>query len=118
MRLLRRQILGSLLAVIGGVVIAVVPFHFGDLLAMVGWEPTLVGPLIGGLVTLSGLGALLVPDFSREFGILAMLVSVLSLFGAFGGLLVGLLLGLLGGSRCVSWKPGDESGSESGDEPA
>jgi hypothetical protein len=117
MQLRRRPILGSLLTVIAGVVIAVAPFRFGNLLSIIGWEQTLVGPLLGGMVALSGLGAMLLPDFSREFGILAMLMSELSLFGAFGGMLVGLLLGLLGGSLCVSWKPAEKSGGEASGEP-
>jgi len=37
-----------------------------------------------------------------------MVFSVLSLFGAFGGLLVGLVLGIVGGSLCTSWHPGEE----------
>lgn len=101
----RGPILGSLVTIAAGAVIVVVPFRFQSLLSAIGGGNTTAGILIGGLIICCGIGAFIRGDFSTELGILAMVLSVLSLFGAFGGLLVGLILGIIGGSLCMSWQP-------------
>jgi len=52
-----------------GVVIAVVPFLFGDLLSAIGGGSTLVGPMICAVIVLSSVGASLRPDFSTELNV-------------------------------------------------
>jgi len=104
-QLTRGPIVGSIIVVLAGVVIAIVPFQFQKLLSVIGGGNTTVGLLLGGGIVLCGIGAFLKPDFSTELGIVTMALSVLSLFGAFGGLLVGLILGIIGSNMLLAWKP-------------
>jgi hypothetical protein len=60
-------------------------------------------PILGPLV-LIGAGAVIAYVPLRFEGLL----SVLSIFGALGGLVVGLVLGLLGGNICIAWRPAPE----------
>lgn len=101
----RGPILGPLIVVAAGVVIAVVPFRFNHLLSMIGGGNTVVGLMFGVLIIACGVLAHVKHDFSTELGVVAMVLSILSLFGAFGGLLVGLILGLIGGNLMLAWKP-------------
>ncbi|MFB6163647.1 MAG: DUF6114 domain-containing protein [Haloarculaceae archaeon] len=101
----RGPLLGPTVLVIAGVVIAAAPIYFADLLARIGWQSPAVGILLGALVALCGIGVYLLPTLSREFGVVAMALSIVSLFGALGGMLVGMLLGIVGGGLCVAWKP-------------
>ncbi|MFB6178186.1 MAG: DUF6114 domain-containing protein [Halorientalis sp.] len=101
----RGPILGPLVVVVAGVVIAVVPFRFQHLLSMIGGGNTVVGLFFGATMIACGVLGHLKYEFSTELGIVAMVLSILSLFGAFGGLLVGLILGLIGGNLMLAWKP-------------
>lgn len=97
---------GPVVVVIAGLVIALVPIQFGDVLAAFGAESApVVGLGIGGALVLVGLAAHRQPAFTRELGAVAIVLSLASVFGAVGGLVVGLLLGVVGGSLCVAWKP-------------
>lgn len=100
----QRPLAGPVVLVLAGVVIAAVPFRFGGLLAMVGGGSPVLGLLFGGSVALCGVGVAWKPTFSREFGVVAIAFSILSLFGTLGGLLVGLVLGLVGGNLCLAWR--------------
>ena len=64
-----------------------------------------VGLAIGSALVLVGVAAHLRPSFTTELGAVAIVLSLASVFGALGGLVVGLLLGVVGGSLCVAWKP-------------
>jgi len=102
----RGPILGPLIVVAAGVVIAIVPFRFQHLLDLVGGGGNAaVGLMLGGAIVACGILAHVKHDFSTELGIVAMVLSILSLFGALGGLLVGLVLGLIGGNLMLAWKP-------------
>jgi hypothetical protein len=102
----RGPIAGPLVVVLAGVVIAAVPLLFGDTLAVFGADGApVVGVGIGGALVLVGVVASLRPSFTTELGTVAIVLSLLSVFGALGGLVVGLLLGVVGGSLCVAWKP-------------
>jgi hypothetical protein len=104
----RGPILGPLVVIAGGVVIAAVPFRFQALLSMIGGGNTTVGLGLGGAIVCCGVLAHVKHDFSTELGVVAMVLSVLSLFGAFGGLLVGLILGIVGGNLLMAWQPSGE----------
>lgn len=105
-----RPLLGPLLLIAAGVVIAAVPIRFADLLSIIGGGSPLLGLGFGGALILCAVGIHAAPSFSTELGVLAMALSILSIFGALGGLLVGLLVGLIGGNLCVAWKPRDADG--------
>mgnify|MGYP000197383729 CR=1 FL=1 len=59
-------------------------------------------------VVLSGVFAILQPQFAAYFGAVGILVSVASLFGALGGFGIGTILGIVGGSLCVAWVHPDD----------
>lgn len=101
----RGPLLGPALLVVAGGVIAFAPLRFGQLLAMVGGGSPVLGALFGGLVALCGIGVRLKPTLSRELGAAAIAFSLLSLFGALGGLVIGMVLGIVGGNLCLSWRP-------------
>ncbi len=102
----RGPVAGPVVVVLAGVVIAAVPLQFGDFLAVFGADGApVVGLGIGGALVLVGVTASLLPSFTTELGAVAIVLSLLSVFGAVGGLVVGLLLGVVGGSLCVAWKP-------------
>ncbi|RXK46196.1 DUF6114 domain-containing protein [Halorientalis pallida] len=102
----RGPIAGPFVVVLAGVVVAAVPVLFGDVLAVFGADSApSVGLGIGGALVLVGVAAHLQPSFTTELGAVAIVLSLLSVFGALGGFLVGLLLGVVGGSLCVAWKP-------------
>lgn len=103
-----RPVLGPLVLVAAGAAVALVPLRFADLLSIIGGGSPILGFAMGGAIAVCGVAVHAAPDFSTEIGVLAMALSILSLFGALGGLLVGLLLGLLGGNLCVAWQPAPE----------
>jgi hypothetical protein len=102
---LGRPILGPLVLVAAGGAVAVVPLRFADLLALVGGGSPVLGIGMGSAIALCGIGVHALPEFSTEIGAMAMALSILSIFGTLGGLLVGLLLGLIGGNLCIAWQP-------------
>ena len=99
-----RPILGPLVLIVAGAVIAYVPLRFGDLLSVIGGGSPVVGFLVGGALACCGLVVHAAPSFSTELGVVALALSVLSIFGALGGLVVGLVLGLVGGNICIAWQ--------------
>lgn len=107
-----RPFLGGLLLILSGLIIAYVPMQFATELLLVGGSFTFVGLLFAALVFLTGLFALMRPDLSRELGILGITMSILSIFGALGGLVVGMLVGIVGGNLCVAWRQPDGSGDD------
>jgi MFS family permease len=107
-----RPFLGGVLLLLSGLLIAYVPLQFATELLLVGGSLTFIGLLFAVLVFLSGVFALMRPEFSREIGIFGVAMAVLSIFGALGGLVVGMLIGVLGGNLCIAWQsPPDEQDS-------
>jgi len=100
-----RPFLGGALLLLAGLVIAYVPMQFATELLLVGGSFTFIGLLFAVLVALTGVFALMRPDLSRELGILGVAMSILSIFGALGGLVVGMLVGIVGGNLCIAWDP-------------
>lgn len=98
-----RPFWGGFLLMLGGLLIGWVPLEPALNLAVIGEPTPIIGLLWAVIVFLSGAFALSRPDQSRVFGIAGIAASVLSLFGALGGLFVGMLLGIFGGCLCVAW---------------
>lgn len=109
----QRPFLGGTLLMLAGVIIAYVPVQFATELLLVGGSFTFLGLLFAVLVFLSGLFALKRPEFAQELGIFGVAMSILSIFGALGGLFVGLFVGLVGGNLCIAWRsPADADADE------
>lgn len=102
-----RPFAGGVLLMLAGLLISWVPAHMAFELLLVGNLTTYVGVLFSVLVFLTGVFALRLPEFSDELGILGVVLSILSLFGALGGLFVGMLVGIIGGNLCYAWNGPD-----------
>lgn len=63
------------------------------------------GILFGSLVLGCGVVGWLMPQYVRPLGAFAIILSIASVIGALGGLIVGTLLGIVGGSLCLAWGP-------------
>lgn len=68
------------------------------------------GILFGGLLLACGLIGWFMPQYVRVLGVFGILLSILSLMGALGGMVIGMLLGIVGGCLCVAWDEEKETG--------
>jgi hypothetical protein len=101
-----------ILSLVGGITVLLV----GIVITIAGAALTFFLQGIGGLLGLPGVlwGILMIvcavmmrsrPAQHATWGSLVVVFSLLSWFGAFGGLVVGFLLGLIGGILGITWKP-------------
>ncbi len=67
------------------------------------------GLLVGGILFIMGLIQLLVPSNSLITGSIAVILSLVSLPVAAGGLGIGMLLGITGGAMGIAWQPVSQS---------
>jgi hypothetical protein len=103
-----RPFWGGLLLTIGGLIIGYVPLQFGRQLLVTGGSFASIGLVFAALVFFCGICALIFPRLSSLLGLLGMVLSTLSLFGALGGLLVGMVVGGIGGLLCFAWEPPED----------
>lgn len=108
-----RPFAGGVLLCVAGLLIAWVPLQFATEVMLVAGELAAIGLAFAGFVFLTGVFALLRPAQSSVFGAAGVLLSILSLFGALGGLLVGMLVGIVGGNLCIAWEPPEASAGAS-----
>lgn len=95
-------IVGGLLMLLVGALVAYVissivgSFHIGGTTALS--TILVLGPVFGLIVIVVGILALVAPDLNILWGILAIVISILSLFStAIGGFFLGFILALVGG---------------------
>jgi hypothetical protein len=95
-------ILGGFFIIIGGLLFALV----GAVFAIFGIVSGIFlwGLFAGFLTLIVGLLMIAVPSGHTVWGILAILLALVSIPVAFGGLLLGFLLTLIGGILAVTWK--------------
>lgn len=103
-----RPFWGGVLLCLAGIVIGWVPAQFLGELMFIGGTFTVIGMVFAALVFLSGVFVLYRPELSTVLGVTGIALSILSLFGALGGLLVGMIVGIVGGNLCIAWKPPEE----------
>lgn len=99
-----RPFAGSILTLLSGALILWVPLNL-IVKAFLPGTVSVIGILFGGLVLLLGVMGLFFPQFSKVFGIVVIFLSIVSIIGALGGLLVGTILGITGGSLMIAWNP-------------
>jgi hypothetical protein len=99
-------IVGGLFILLGGSLLAVL----GIVFALIGFVSGLffLGLLVGGLTLLVGILMLAFPSGHVTWGVLAIVLAVVSIPFALGGLIIGFLLTLLGGILALAWKPPQE----------
>lgn len=103
----QRPTLGGVFLCLSGVIIGYVPLTMASSL-LLGNFISAVGLLFAALVFMTGCFVLYRPDLSTELGVVGAVFSLLSLFGAMGGLFVGMFLGFVGGSYAFAWVPPEE----------
>ncbi len=100
----RRPFWGALLMMIAGLLILWGPSSLLQL-AMLPGNSIWAGLLVGALLFVMGLIQLLAPSYALITGAIGIVLSLVSLIVALGGLGIGMLLGIIGGSLGVAWKP-------------
>ena len=100
----RRPRAGLTLLTLAGIMIMWMPLYiyimeFGQFSLVFG------GVVIGGIVLGCAILGWIYPEKVQIFGVVGMIFSILSLIGAFGGLIIGMLLGIVGGALCAAWGP-------------
>jgi hypothetical protein len=99
-----RPFKGSVLMMLAGLLVLWGPIslmRFAILPGSMIWSAMLVGASL----FLMGLLQLLVPAYALMAGSIGIILSLVSLIAAAGGLGIGMILGLIGGSLSVAWKP-------------
>ncbi|MFC4438600.1 MULTISPECIES: DUF6114 domain-containing protein [Natrialbaceae] len=114
----QRPFLGGILLCLAGIIITWVPMQILPDIIFIGGDMAgflAIGAMFGVFVFVTGVFALYQPKYAEMIGVVGVVLSIFSLFGSLGGLLVGMLLGILGGNLCIAWQPGDE---EAASEPS
>ncbi|WP_247009577.1 DUF6114 domain-containing protein [Halorientalis litorea] len=99
----KRPLSGSALLILSGVMIAAIPLYLQTIPLTAGMGNAALGIVWGAMVAACGLFALLRPDLSTLAGVTGIAISIISLVGAFGGLVFGMLVGIVGGNLCIAW---------------
>ncbi|MFB6083454.1 MAG: DUF6114 domain-containing protein [Halorientalis sp.] len=100
----RRPFAGGMLLVLGGMIIAAIPVRLQMISATQGPSYSALGIVFAAMVVACGVFAVVKPQLSTLIGVTGIAMSILSLIGAFGGLVIGMLVGIVGGSLCVAWQ--------------
>jgi hypothetical protein len=106
-----RPFLGGVLILFGNVFMWLVTLGYAPSLLLIGNQTALIGLVVSSLVFLTGIFALTQPEYSTVIGYVGIPLSVISLMGALGGLLIGMILGLIGSSLCIAWESDDVDGT-------
>lgn len=100
----KRPKLGLTLVCLSGLAILWIPVNL-YWMAFVPGSFAFAGILFGTLVLSCGVIGWLMPQYVRLLGSFAMILSITSIIGALGGLIIGTLLGIVGGALCIAWGP-------------
>ena len=98
----RRPFAGAVTMILSGLIIMAIPLRLQFIFS--GSSMTLLGVAFGAMVIACGLFALVKPEFSTLAGVTGTAMAILSLIGAFGGLVIGMLVGIVGGNLCIAWQ--------------
>ncbi|MBV9614053.1 MAG: hypothetical protein JO031_01195 [Ktedonobacteraceae bacterium] len=99
-----RPFWGAILMMLAGLLILWGPASLLQL-AMLPGNSIWAGLLVGALLFVMGLIQLLAPSYALITGAIGIVLSLISLIVALGGLGIGMLLGIIGGSLGVAWRP-------------
>ena len=107
-----RPFSGSILIILAGLLVLWGPIELLPFALLPG-SNIWAGLLVGGLLLVMGLIQLLVPSNALVTGSSAVVLSLVSLPVAAGGLGIGMLLGIIGGAMGVAWQPVSRSRNRS-----
>lgn len=100
----RRPFLGGILILIGNAFMWLVTLDYVPSLLLVGSQTAFIGLVISSFVFLTGVFALMEPEYSTIIGYIGIPLSFISLMGTLGGLLIGMILAIIGSCLCIAWK--------------
>ena len=100
-----RPFWGALLLIVAGTLVLWGPLNFLQFALLPG-STLWAAILVGGLLVAMGLIQLFAPSYALITGAVGIVLSLVSLIVALGGLGIGMLLGLAGGALGVAWKAG------------
>ncbi len=100
----RRPKLGLSLLALGGLFIIWMPLIL-YLREFAHFSMAFGGVVIGLIVLGCAVLGWIFPERVQIFGAVGIVFSILSLMGAFGGMIIGMNLGLVGGCLCLAWGP-------------
>ncbi|MDY7082496.1 MAG: DUF6114 domain-containing protein [Halobacteria archaeon] len=107
-----RPFWGGTILIIAGIVIGAIPLEIASAFAGVPGSSAMLISVLGLVFAfftiLSGVIALYRPKLSTIAGGVGIVVAVLSIIGALGGLFLGTILGIIGGSLCIAWEESPE----------
>ncbi|MBX6396218.1 MAG: hypothetical protein IRY98_11080 [Alicyclobacillaceae bacterium] len=112
----KRPRAGLILVCLSGLLILWIPANL-YWLAFVPGSFAFAGLLFGTLVLACGVLGWFMPRYVRLLGALAMIISIVSVIGALGGMILGTLLGIIGGALCIAWSPKEMAASGESDVP-
>jgi hypothetical protein len=112
----RRPRLGLSCITLSGVATLWIPVNL-YWLAFVSGSFASAGLLFGTLILACAILGWLFPQNTRIIGVFSIILSVFSIIGALGGLVVGALLGIVGGALCIAWAPATSSASKASVNP-
>jgi len=99
------SLIGGVFILLGGAYMATAGSRIFTLDPTLGLGIGALGVAVGVFVLVGGVMLYVRPERHRNWGIIILVFSILSLFPAIGGGLVGMILGIIGGALAISWKP-------------
>ena len=120
MKFPRRPISSVIVSVAGGIAIAlagalvsIAEYALSVTIGGFGLAYGILGIIWGSTIVICGILLLRFPRWHNRLGIVIMICSMLSLFGALGGFVFGFIFGLVGGGLAITWRPPEDTGEES-----
>lgn len=107
----RRPFLGGVLILIGNMFMWLVTLDYAPSLLLIGSQTAFIGLVISSFVFLTGVFALMEPEYSTIIGYIGVPLSFISLMGALGGLLIGMILCITGSCLCIAWESDEVEGN-------
>jgi len=100
-----RPFWGAVLMIVAGMLVLWGPVGMMSFALLPG-SMVWAGVLVGSLLSLMGVLQLLVPSYALMTGAIGIVLAIVSLLVALGGIGIGMLLGIIGGSLSVAWRAG------------
>ncbi|MFB6179735.1 MAG: DUF6114 domain-containing protein [Halorientalis sp.] len=98
----QRPFAGSVMLMLSGLIILAIPLRLQFIFP--GASKAALGIVFGAMVVACGVFAMAKPELSTLIGVTGIAMAILSLIGAFGGLVIGMLVGIVGGNLCIAWQ--------------
>ena len=99
------SLIAGTIVTLSGLLVSLIEFELSIPVAGLGLAYGLLGTLWGVLIIVGGLMIRRNPSRHRTWGMVIIVCSILSIFGALGGFLIGFFTGLIGGGLAISWRP-------------